>query len=59
MAETKVESVFDIPLDPATEAAADAAADAAIEAGLGVAHERVRAWLLTLAKGDDIPPPIG
>ena len=59
MAETKFESVFDVPLDPGTEAAADAAADAEIEAGLGVAHERVRDWLLALAKGDDVPPPVG
>ena len=58
MAETRLASVFDIPLEPAAEAAADAAADAEIEAGQGVAHARVRQWLLRLAKGERIPPPV-
>jgi len=57
MAESKLESIFDIPLDDAAEAAADAAADAEIEAGKGVPHERVREWLLKLAKGERVPPP--
>jgi predicted transcriptional regulator len=57
MAETKFESVFDIPLDEVAEAAADEAADAEIEAGNGVPHERVRDWLLKLVKGEKVPPP--
>lgn len=57
MAETKLESVFNIPPDEAAEAAADAAAEAEIEAGKGVPHERVREWLLKLAKGEKVPPP--
>ena len=57
MAQTKSESVFDLPLDGATEAAADATADAEIEVGKGVPHERVREWLLKLAKGERAPPP--
>ena len=57
MAEIKFESVFDIPPDEVAEAAADAAAEAEIEAGKGVPHERVREWLLKLAKGEKVPPP--
>jgi predicted transcriptional regulator len=57
MAETESRSIFDLPLDEATEAAADAAADAEIEAGKGVPHERVREWLSKLAKGERVPPP--
>jgi predicted transcriptional regulator len=57
MAESETRSIFDLPLDEATEAAADAAADAEIEAGKGVAHERVREWLLKLAKDERVPPP--
>jgi len=36
MAETETRSIFDLPLDEATEAAADAAADAEIEAATSV-----------------------
>jgi hypothetical protein len=54
MADTKIESVFDIPPDEAIEAAADAE----IDAGNGVPHEVVREWLLKLAKGEKAPPPI-
>jgi predicted transcriptional regulator len=57
MAESKTKSIFDLPLDEAAETAADAAADAEIEAGKGVPHERVREWLLKLAKGERLPPP--
>jgi predicted transcriptional regulator len=56
MAESKTKSIFDLPLDEAAETAADAAADAEIEAGKGVPHERVREWLLKLAKGERLPP---
>ena len=57
MAESKPKSILDLPLDEAAEAAADAAADAEIEAGKGVPHERVRKWLLKLAKGERVPRP--
>jgi predicted transcriptional regulator len=57
MAKIKFESVFDMPPDEVAEAAADAAAEAEIEAGKGVPHERVREWLLKLAKGEKVPPP--
>jgi predicted transcriptional regulator len=57
MAKTDTSSIFDLPPDEATEAAADEAADAEIEAGKGVPHERVREWLLKLAKGERVPPP--
>ncbi len=57
MPDAVVKSVFDIALDPSAEAAADDAADAEIDAALGVPHDRVRAWLLKLAKGERPPPP--
>jgi predicted transcriptional regulator len=57
MAKPETRSIFDLPLDEATEAAADAAADAEIETGKGVPHERVRKWLLKVAKGERVPPP--
>jgi hypothetical protein len=56
-AETESGSILHLPLDAAEEARLDAAADAEIEAGNGVSHERVREWLLKLAKGKRIPPP--
>jgi predicted transcriptional regulator len=56
MAEPTTNSIFDIPLDQAAEAAADAKAEAEIEAGQGVPHDRVRAWLLQLGKGENAPP---
>jgi predicted transcriptional regulator len=58
MADTGIKSIFDIEPDEAAEAAADAAADAEIEAGKGVPHEVVREWLLKLAKGERVPPPV-
>jgi predicted transcriptional regulator len=57
MAETEAKSILDLPLDEAEEARLDAEADAEIEAGKGVPHERVREWLLKLAKGEKSPPP--
>jgi predicted transcriptional regulator len=57
MAETEIKSIFDIPPHEALEAAADAVAEAEIDAGKGVPHERVREWLLKLAKGERVPPP--
>ena len=58
MSDTNIESIFDIPLDEAAETAADAVADAEIEAGKGISHEMVREWLLKLARGEKVPPPI-
>jgi predicted transcriptional regulator len=57
MAKTDTNSIFDLPLDDAEEARLDAAAENEIEAGHGVPHDRVREWLLKLAKGDKVPPP--
>jgi predicted transcriptional regulator len=57
MADARMESVFDIPLDEAEEARLDAQAEAEIDAGQGVPHEKVREWLLKLAKGERTPPP--
>ncbi len=57
MAETDTGSILDLPLDAAEEARLDAEADAEIEAGKGVPHERVREWLLRLARGEKVPPP--
>ena len=58
MAKVRVMSILDLPQDDASEAIADAEADAEIEAGLGVPHERVREWLLKLAAGEQVPPPV-
>jgi hypothetical protein len=57
MDDIEPQSILDLPLDEAEEARLDAEADAAIEAGKGVPHERVRDWLLKLAKGVKTPPP--
>jgi len=57
MASPEAKSVFDTPLDKSEEARLDAVADAEIDAGKGVPHEKVREWLLKLAKGEKVPPP--
>jgi len=49
-------SVFD-EVDAEAEARAIAEAEAEIDAGLGIPHEKVRKWLLKLAKGEVVPPP--
>jgi predicted transcriptional regulator len=49
-------SVLD-EIDEEAEARAIAEAEAEIDAGLGVPHEKVRKWLLKLAKGEVVPPP--
>jgi predicted transcriptional regulator len=58
MAEAKPESIFDTPDDEAADAAADAAAEAEIDAGKGVPHARVRAWLESWGKPDELPCPL-
>ena len=57
MDDIEPQSILDLPLDEAEEARLDAEADAEIDAGKGVPHERVREWLLRLAKGEKVPPP--
>jgi predicted transcriptional regulator len=57
MAATPEQSVFEIPPDEDRESRLDAIADAEIDAGLGVPHEKIRAWLLKLSKGEWTPPP--
>jgi predicted transcriptional regulator len=44
-------------IDEKAEAEAIAQARADIVAGKGVPHERVREWLLKLAKGERVSPP--
>ena len=53
MAETGTRAIFDRPPDEALETRrdADAEAEAACKAGRAVPHERLRAWLVKLAKG--------
>ena len=58
MADVKPEPIFDTPVDEAAEAAADAAAEAEIDAGKGVPHARVRAWLESWGKPDELPCPL-
>jgi predicted transcriptional regulator len=57
MAETKAESIFNMPPDAEAEARLDAEAEADVAAGRVVPHERVREWLMRLAKGERVPPP--
>jgi predicted transcriptional regulator len=53
---TGVKSVFD-QIDDEAEARAIAEAEAEFDAGEGVPHEKVREWLLKLARGEITPPP--
>ena len=57
MADTEVNSIFDLEADEALEARLDAEAEAAVAAGRVVPHERVREWLTQLARGERVPPP--
>ncbi len=50
-------AIFDVDPDAALEAQLDAEAEAAYAAGRVVPHEKVRKWLLKLAKGERVPPP--
>jgi predicted transcriptional regulator len=49
-------SIFD-EIDEEIEARAIEEARADVAAGRVVPHERVREWLLRLAKGEKVPPP--
>ena len=44
-------------IDPDEEVAAIAEAEAELDAGKGIVYEKVREWLLKLARGEIIPPP--
>jgi len=57
MTKPDVKSIFDIAPDAAREAQLDALAEAEIDAGKGIPNDKVRAWLLRLAKGEKVPPP--
>ena len=57
MPDTDTRSIFDLEPDEAHEARLDAAAEAAVASGRVVPHERVREWLIKLAKGIREPPP--
>jgi predicted transcriptional regulator len=52
----EVKSVFD-QIDGEAEACAIAEAEAELDAGRGILHEKVREWLLKLARGEITPPP--
>jgi hypothetical protein len=52
----EVKSVFE-KIDDESEARAIAEAEAELDAGKGIPHEKVREWLLKLAKGEILPPP--
>jgi predicted transcriptional regulator len=57
MPDGEIKSVFDLEPDEAHEARLDAEALADYHAGRVVPHNRVRAWLAKLAKGERCPPP--
>ena len=53
---TELASIFDVT-NEAAEAKAIVEARADIAAGRVVSHERVREWLVQLARGEKVPPP--
>jgi predicted transcriptional regulator len=57
MPDTDIDSIFDIEPDEAHEARLDAEAQTAARAGRVVPHERVREWLMKLARGERAPRP--
>ena len=57
MAEAEDQSIFEIEPDAAHEERLDAEAEADYAAGRVVPHNRVREWLLKLARGERTPPP--
>jgi predicted transcriptional regulator len=58
MADQDVKSFFDAPLDAAEEARLDAIAEAEIDAGKGIPHAKVRAWLESWGKPNELPFPL-
>ncbi|MEJ0048441.1 MAG: hypothetical protein WDN04_21750 [Rhodospirillales bacterium] len=57
MAGAETKSIFDTAPDEAHEARLDAEAEGDYQAGRVVPHEKVREWLVRLAKGERVPPP--
>ena len=57
MAETELDSIFDIQPDEAAETAADQVARAQIAAGNGIPHAEMMAWFQTWGKAGRPPPP--
>ena len=58
MSDPDIDSMSDFePEDEAVAARLDAEAEAAARAGRVVPHERVREWLIKLAKGERVPRP--
>jgi predicted transcriptional regulator len=47
----------DLDFDAPSDEALDAEAEADFAAGRVIPHERMREWLLKLAKGESVPPP--
>jgi len=52
----EVKSVFE-QIDDESETRAIAEAEAELDAGKGIPHEKVKEWLLKLAKGEILPLP--
>lgn len=48
---------MDVTPEAVREAQLDAEAEADVAAGRIIPHERMREWLLRLAKGENVPPP--
>jgi len=57
MSATHAKPIVEMPAKEREERRLDALADAEIDAGKGVPHDKVRAWLARLAKGEKVPPP--
>jgi hypothetical protein len=58
MSDPDIDSMSEFePEDPAVAARLDAEAEADVAAGRVVPHERVREWLMKLARGEREPPP--
>jgi len=58
MADPDGKSIFDTPLDEVEEARLDAQAEAEIDAGKGIPHAKVRAWLRSWGKPNELPCPL-
>ena len=58
-ADTETKSVFYIPPDGAKEARLGAGAAADCAAGRVIPHDAVGEWLLKLAEGQGVLPPVG
>jgi predicted transcriptional regulator len=56
MDDNERQSIFDLEPDRDHEARLDAEAEADYASGRVISHERVREWLMKLAKGKKDPP---